>query len=277
MPLIDGQGTPDFMAVEIRDRKYRFLERKTLIRDVKKKKSRPRGPIPVLRYNTLHDLESTWWIALWMLFFKSPLTGISLPPAHTDNRDACFPRDHYSYGYREDILIDGFEDDLEYLPESLKFLGDLLEEARMILTLYYPKAERKRPVAVARWWRVHEFMGGVFDRIIEKSGDVDTLWAEAAEITGKRPAKILDNGPDFVGASCVDVDHPRTSSVDADHPRKRHNAGSMAPPSLHKSVRSQFSTKTSSQKHGRRTPGSIVEPAYTRSHGPPSSSTHKSD
>lgn len=140
----------------------------------------------------------------------------------------------------------------------------------MIFKIHYPIAEMKIPVRVARWWRVHELMGGIFNRIMAKCGDIDALWA--TEIGEERPAKILDNGPDFVGASCVDADHLRTSSVDADRPKKRHNAGSIPPPFLHKSVRSQFSTKTSSQRSRRRTPpGSIVEPAYhTRSHGPPS-------
>lgn len=225
-------------------------------------------PPPVLRYNTLHDLESTWWIAVWMLLFKHPSTN-PFPPRHTKVEESFFPSERYSSGHRERILaFDGyFVTKLQYLPENLQFLRGLLEKGRTILVGHYTEAEKKGPVVINEWWRVHEYMGGIFEEVMKQCTEVDKLWADNTS-GKKRPIESLGD--------IALVDAP---SIDADPPRKRHNTGSIATPTLHKSVRSQSSTKTSSQKRGghSRPPQSSAGPAYrTRSHIQPSGSKSKS-
>lgn len=55
------QGTLDFMAAEVESETYSFLPPSDLSSDTAIE-------FPVFRYNFLHDLESLWWVALWMIF-----------------------------------------------------------------------------------------------------------------------------------------------------------------------------------------------------------------
>lgn len=53
------------MPVEVMASQYQFISFKVPI-------SGPSNEDPPFRYNALHDIESVWWVGLWILFFKRP-------------------------------------------------------------------------------------------------------------------------------------------------------------------------------------------------------------
>lgn len=53
------KGSRDLVPIEVASKTYRFLPNEVVMP-------------PIFCYNFLHELESVWWITIWMLFFHYP-------------------------------------------------------------------------------------------------------------------------------------------------------------------------------------------------------------
>ncbi|KAF9240840.1 hypothetical protein BU15DRAFT_73700 [Melanogaster broomeanus] len=62
-------GTTNFMACEVEAQAYRFLSSSTVTEDDIFKLVAPPIAQPPFRANPLHDLESSWWILMWVLYY----------------------------------------------------------------------------------------------------------------------------------------------------------------------------------------------------------------
>ena len=69
------QGTIAFMAVEVTAEKYTFTAHSHAALKQLHDKNHPAPKAFV--YNPLHDIESLWWVLLWVVLCKAPLT---IPP-----------------------------------------------------------------------------------------------------------------------------------------------------------------------------------------------------
>ncbi|KAF8627535.1 hypothetical protein AX15_004383 [Amanita polypyramis BW_CC] len=118
-------GTLDFMAVEVEEQKYLFvsdfLER------------------PAFFYhNSLHELESVWWLTTWILFFYCPSEQV---PANLNGQiralNALLPRrpnSNRSVTFRDRRGFTEFTDNLQ---GELRHLGNDVEELRRGLIKAY--------------------------------------------------------------------------------------------------------------------------------------------
>ncbi|KIJ10693.1 hypothetical protein PAXINDRAFT_101955 [Paxillus involutus ATCC 200175] len=63
-------GTPDFMACEVEAQRYLFFpDPPRSMASLKMRRISPPEPGPLFRANCLHDLESLWWILMWVLHY----------------------------------------------------------------------------------------------------------------------------------------------------------------------------------------------------------------
>ncbi|KAI0769548.1 hypothetical protein BC629DRAFT_791096 [Irpex lacteus] len=65
-------GTPMFQSVEAEAHRYRFLPRQLKPPGPSSKGKKPKPVVlpPPFRYNPLHDLESLWWLLVWLLLVR---------------------------------------------------------------------------------------------------------------------------------------------------------------------------------------------------------------
>ncbi|KAG9308919.1 hypothetical protein JVU11DRAFT_11379 [Chiua virens] len=73
-------GTMHFMAIEVEQQRYLFTP------DLDYRKASEEPP-PPFRMNYIHDLESHWWAAMWILFFH---TDKNSPPGNIDDQLRTF-------------------------------------------------------------------------------------------------------------------------------------------------------------------------------------------
>jgi hypothetical protein len=151
------QGTLDFMSVEVELEKYLFVPRVNIVTDIKGRVTLP--TTRVFRYNPLHDLESLWWVALWMIL------------NHRDSRDEVahssadqqagyarlfFPGSLRDAGRIEVLTIENtLCDALHVLPPSFQFIAVQLEAVRRCLVDQYKEAEANAEINPAAFQGIH--------------------------------------------------------------------------------------------------------------------------
>ena len=88
------QGTHHFMACEVESHSYLFHVREwddldpELILQILS--SEP--PRPPFAFNPVHDLESLWWIWVWVMYFYVHEDGVTLPPEQDKAFQSLFPK-----------------------------------------------------------------------------------------------------------------------------------------------------------------------------------------
>ncbi|KAI6106368.1 hypothetical protein EDD16DRAFT_1745599 [Pisolithus croceorrhizus] len=90
-------GTLDFMACEVKVQKYLFTDSNALDEDFMLEEQIPLS----FKFNPLHDMESIWWIATWILYYHVGEEGCQLSsdqikcflelfPGQLDSRTSAF-------------------------------------------------------------------------------------------------------------------------------------------------------------------------------------------
>ena len=131
------KGSWDFMPIEVASKTYQFLPSEVVMR-------------PIFCYNFLHELESLWWLATWMLFFHHPEplvnamesfqrggTGMKLFPSYCHSKPSVINRTRYicQSGRFERILAD--------LHVDLRPYGNKLDKLRTSLLEAYSNYEAR--------------------------------------------------------------------------------------------------------------------------------------
>ncbi|THH03743.1 hypothetical protein EW145_g6042 [Phellinidium pouzarii] len=106
---------------------------------------------PGVWYNTLHDMESIWWIAIWKLFLHEDLSERSTRTEterinQAKKANLLFPHllittERFYFFDNEDV----FEDLTSFLPASFKKVAVTLNKLRASLQFRYARAEAKGP------------------------------------------------------------------------------------------------------------------------------------
>ncbi|THH03742.1 hypothetical protein EW145_g6041 [Phellinidium pouzarii] len=117
----------------------------SVIVDEQKVKSQGTG----VWYNTLHDMESMWWIAVWKLFLHEDLSEkrtemeriFQAYKANLIFPHLIIPTERFSFLANKSV----FADFTSYLPDSFKKVVDDLNELRTFLLLRYTRAEVEAP------------------------------------------------------------------------------------------------------------------------------------
>ncbi|KAI0924108.1 hypothetical protein AcV5_010537 [Taiwanofungus camphoratus] len=170
-------GTADFMAVEVDAQEYKFLsktdgptislQKPVPFTEALMASARPSHPTanvglkiscapveqeePGVKYNTLHDLESCWWLAVYFVFNKRVVRiGDSAPSSDNDDERAeqqmRITRGlFYSHSARVSALtvVPNFIKAVGNLHRKVKNIGFMLEVARQRLVDCYRQAEQE--------------------------------------------------------------------------------------------------------------------------------------
>ncbi|KAK0195828.1 hypothetical protein F5146DRAFT_951483 [Armillaria mellea] len=133
-------GTPIYMAVEVQDAAYLFLDRRTL---------RNRASIPFL-HNYLHDVESLFWIGLHALFSTVPVkyskAQLALRLEQRKLFNGFFPhRLEGSTQRRHFFVLEQFKDDIvKALPTEYNSIVKVLLSVHEALVDSYEKVENSK-------------------------------------------------------------------------------------------------------------------------------------
>ncbi|KAI4520949.1 hypothetical protein K525DRAFT_285488 [Schizophyllum commune Loenen D] len=165
-------GTPNFMAVEVMTGSFMFDRHTTNNRDfVKFAMQHPNSlfairrpdstPEVVWQYGSPHDLESVWWIALWLLFRHTLQLPFLVPPydveVHESKYRELFPG-------RIDMAHSRFDHlkDAKTLIKTLSVLPPACTDTvsapllliRNYLMRYYQRQDANSPLHPLMWWMI---------------------------------------------------------------------------------------------------------------------------
>ncbi|OCB90611.1 hypothetical protein A7U60_g2129 [Sanghuangporus baumii] len=182
-------GTPDFMAVEAARRSYEYLPR--IVDDdldaelealcegrVDEVYSKPKpDPTPAFFHNDLHDLESLWWSAVWILFCEcsSSSTGgaNSCIDGSGDQRNCSFSKLFSRTSNTEDRKLftesrANFNQGVAWMPDHLRDLIGAIDFLRMVLVRKYVAFEAGFPrIQTDAFEGIHEIFQNHFKRCSE--------------------------------------------------------------------------------------------------------------
>ncbi|KAI5114951.1 hypothetical protein M0805_002402, partial [Coniferiporia weirii] len=196
-------GTLDFMAVEVTNRAYLHGIPSSSVRDkimYKAKLSALRSKVELQEekgvdpeadidtrikavatffYNDLHDMESMWWIPIWMLFFHDNEAQREADGLKMANRSLCvrqlFPRD-LNTSDRVNFLVDAkvFLTTVSCLPRSFVHIAEALESPRELLRRMYHDSEASLPKFDRDVYKddLHEYFDDAWDLCIVFAKDI---------------------------------------------------------------------------------------------------------
>jgi hypothetical protein len=140
------------MSVEAAAREYLFLPPVIIgtSRPAKRQKTAPRK-VP-WSHNHLHDLESLWWVAVWIVFYNhflkpnKPIPDLKTVNKQLDLTHTLFPvNDNF---VRRDQFRINFEKTCKELPLNKETMCEHLETARQGLLGHYYLVEEMHPNSV---------------------------------------------------------------------------------------------------------------------------------
>ncbi len=178
-----------FQSIEAQSHKYKFLDRQL----------RPPGewagnttsvPVsspPLFRYNPLHDLESLWWLLVWLLLVRK---------ANIDGDTEQRRQDQFRFYdrlYRNDkeLRREAFSEAMSFdqgavnLHDRLMPIGSLLEAMRNGLVWTYVQAESKDPTKID-----HTVGVDVTDQMIRNLERAAEMFTGVADIQYLRDVKV---------------------------------------------------------------------------------------
>jgi hypothetical protein len=194
-----NKGTNQYESVEVREQKYIFVEDEYDNDD-----NDVQAPF---KFNCLHDLESAWWIALWVLFHHIPLGDDEDHSAQTEQAAELFPSVGTSSS-RIFTFMKGIKPLIQYLPRAFQLSARDLIKARAGLVHHYKLAEKGSSINETAFVGIHEKLRAIWLKAQSESTDIEYTFVpqakrgatdEASAIPGssKRP-KI---NPSIGGAS----------------------------------------------------------------------------
>lgn len=126
-----SKGTLDFMAFEVENQEYLYLPDGS--------KNKP----GFFYHNSLHELESVWWLATWFLFFHHPSEQAHENlKGQKDALDALFPRRLTDFHRFQFFSEDGkFQNAIQCLHADIRGPGADLEKLRTSLKAAYKDFE----------------------------------------------------------------------------------------------------------------------------------------
>jgi hypothetical protein len=166
------------MAIEVDSQDYLFCPRHETIGPNFTLQATPR--LPPFRSNCLHDLESAWWIAVFILFCnrdKSKEDQWLEPETKQADKQLLvvqqmFPRVLGSTSRYKIFSERGiFSDAVQLLPSRFVKAGSKLDVARYLLVERYQRAEAGAVIDREAFNGINEQMVEILDIAIKESGD----------------------------------------------------------------------------------------------------------
>jgi hypothetical protein len=161
--IASQQGTKNFMSIEVAAQMFLFGPSDTGFSSTEidgflDAEGEPESQVP-FSHNHLHDLESLWWVAVWVVFYNNFSKGTPSPdcPSLTrqdvesqlDLAETLFPATSRSTDRQNSFqLPNSFRDTCNQLPENKKAICRGLNVLRRLLISHYSVIEAKHPESV---------------------------------------------------------------------------------------------------------------------------------
>jgi hypothetical protein len=128
------------------------------------------GSRPPFKFNCIHDLESVWWIALWVLFLHVPLGDDKDRSAQILKAAELFPSVGGSSS-RVTAFTGGIQDFLQLLAPAFQPSARRLIEARALLVRRYRRAEKGSSINETAFDGIHKNLRAIWRKArIESKG-----------------------------------------------------------------------------------------------------------
>ena len=184
-----NKGTNQFEPIEVRDQRYYFMEDEYKSNEIGSLRSRP-----PFKFSCLHDLESAWWIALWVLFHHVPLGDNGSYSAQTKHAATLFPSAGTST-MRALTFRTGLHDLVQHLLPAFKRSAMYLVNARALLIRSYKLAEKGSSIDESAFVNIHERLRDIWLKAEEESQAISYRFVrdkrgvtdETSAIPSKRP------------------------------------------------------------------------------------------
>jgi hypothetical protein len=166
------------MAIEVDSQAYLFRSRRLTIGPNFTRQDAPH--LPPFQSNYLHDVESAWWVAVFILFCnrdKSEREQLLEPEASQADKQLLavqqmFPRVLGSTSRHEIFSQEQvFFDAVKHLPSRFVAAGSKLDVARYLLVERYEQAEAGAVIDKAAFLGINKLMIEILDFAIKESGD----------------------------------------------------------------------------------------------------------
>ncbi|KAF8582551.1 hypothetical protein K439DRAFT_1635200 [Ramaria rubella] len=167
-------GTMDFMSLEVEALKYLFHDDDSLV---------PSQIRTLFHYNPLHDLESLWWIGVWMMFYHRP----TVEQNDQEQIDKEYEAAIEQYKIHQNIfpgflnsasrsrtltLSTELASNLDSLPNSCYKVALRLNRARRILVKAYQTAEAGPEINESAFIGIHQQLLESYGDAREQSGNI---------------------------------------------------------------------------------------------------------
>jgi Fungal protein kinase len=163
--LICNKGTNQYEPVEVNGRTYLFRD------------AEDESEGPVFKFNCIHDLESTWWIALWVLFHHTPLDDEEDRKDQVVHAASLFPAVGTSL-VRVAVFTQGrnIRKNLPSLHPSFRPATERLIVARKLLVQRYKIAEAGPSINEDAFDGLHQEMAAIWQGCRDEFPDIGYRW-----------------------------------------------------------------------------------------------------
>jgi hypothetical protein len=134
--------------------------------------------VPKFKFNCIHDLESTWWIALWVLFYHTPLDDKEDRTTQIKHANTLFSPVGKSGG-RFTVFLQGatMMNIIPSLNPTFQAAANELIVARQLLVKRYKIAEAGPSINEKAFDDLHKELGAIWQRCRDTFHDIEYRWA----------------------------------------------------------------------------------------------------
>jgi len=158
-----------FESIEVSNQTYLFRDRKG------------KGYPPGFRFNTIHDLESTWWIAFWVLCHHVPQDDNGERNEQLNDATELFPPTGTSSKRLVAFVHGGLTSTIVLLPPVFQENAQWLINARDLLVDRYTTAERGSQIDETAFDNLHEELAQIWAQAKEASSGVKYRFLQAVK------------------------------------------------------------------------------------------------
>jgi len=167
---IHNKGTRQYEPIEVNRQRYLFRD------------PEDDSPRPDFKFNCIHDLESTWWIALWVLFHHTSLDDQEDRSAQIIHATKLFPSVGPSLD-RVDVFLQGdtVRDIAPSLNLTFQTAAKRLIDARKLLVRRYRMAEEGPSINTDAFEGLHQKLEAIWQMCRNEFQDIEYRWVLSSE------------------------------------------------------------------------------------------------
>ena len=167
--LFHNKGTNQYESVEVRQQRYLFRY-KNYDEDGNYDEVEV---LPPFKFNCIHDLESVWWIALWVLFHHAPVDDKEDRNVQILHASQMFPSVGSSMERLDAFVGEGVRDFIKDLAPTFRPIAKKLIDAVRLLIRCYIAAEKGPAINETAFNGIHQKLVVILQEIRDMSQHIN--------------------------------------------------------------------------------------------------------